>query len=655
MKKRMFALLMAVCMLSAILTVPAAAAKTDRFSDVTDNTTATAVEVLRLMGVLDGYSDGTFRPGTVLTRAHFCKMATYATDSRAELGRYRTVTIFPDVKPSHWAAAFINMAAKGRGFISGYPDGSFYPDRTVTLGHAVTILLRILGYKDEDIGGVWPDSHLAVAESIGLTDGIHASGSAGVTRAQAARLFLNLLQVKGAEGGTLFALGDETALVSVDGGAGTLKTADGKSYPMVNPVASTTLTGSRGRVVLNAKGEALTFLPESVGSSGVSDAAVIVYADRSAAGFDALAGNHDYTIYKNGRQVGAGDLRKYDVAVYQASTNTIRVCDTRLAAWYEACAPTPEAPARVTVLGQEFPVLSTARESLARFRPGSQVTLLLTADGQVAGAVAPGTAGAGGNALAVVRDGTLQLICGGSLLELTGIHAGEEYDNQAVRVYSNGKDSVGFTIQERDVSGVLDLRKNILGSTPLAENVLIFDGGTLTGSSQLGQTEIAASRVVFSRVNWAGQIDLVVLNSSTDEIFGRVILHHERVEDEHGNVEYDVTMSVEYGNGADERVGPLPNYYAAGHGDFVVTTLNRPGTGFTSMSRLTKLTDVDDGAWIGKTAVTFSGQSYSVPADVLCFNEDSDTWITLEEARAYADTANLYVKDGIVRIVVVGG
>ena len=62
--------------------------------------------------------------------------------------------MFPDVKPSHWAAAYINMAAKGKNIIAGYADGLFHPDRTVTVGQAVTILLRMLGYKDEDVGGV---------------------------------------------------------------------------------------------------------------------------------------------------------------------------------------------------------------------------------------------------------------------------------------------------------------------------------------------------------------------------------------------------------------------------------------------------------------------------------------------------------------------
>lgn len=40
------------------------------------------------------------------------------------------------------------------GVMDGFSDGKFYLDRTVTLGQAATILLRVLGYKDEAIGGV---------------------------------------------------------------------------------------------------------------------------------------------------------------------------------------------------------------------------------------------------------------------------------------------------------------------------------------------------------------------------------------------------------------------------------------------------------------------------------------------------------------------
>ena len=198
MKKRLLTWLLSVSMLASLLVVPAGAASaaTTRFSDITDNYTATAIETLRLMGVLDGYGDGTFRPNAVLTRAQFCKMAVYAMDGSSELGRYSTVTIFPDVKPSLWAASYINMAAK-KGVIAGFADGKFKPNQTVTTGQAVTILMRGLGYKDENMGGVWPQGYMAEAQTCGLlkSTGITSAYSA-LTRGQAAKLFLNLFEAK---------------------------------------------------------------------------------------------------------------------------------------------------------------------------------------------------------------------------------------------------------------------------------------------------------------------------------------------------------------------------------------------------------------------------------------------------------------------------
>ena len=82
MKKRVLTWLTAVCMVLTMLPLPAAwAAETVTFSDVTDRNTAMAVETLRLMDVLDGYGDGTFRPEAILTRAQFCKMVVYAMDA----------------------------------------------------------------------------------------------------------------------------------------------------------------------------------------------------------------------------------------------------------------------------------------------------------------------------------------------------------------------------------------------------------------------------------------------------------------------------------------------------------------------------------------------------------------------------------------------
>ena len=181
MKKRVLTWLTAVCMVLTMLPLPAAwAAETVTFSDVTDRNTAMAVETLRLMDVLDGYGDGTFRPEAILTRAQFCKMVVYAMGAEDELGLYRTVTVFPDVKPSHWAAGYINMAAKGKKVISGYPDGLFHPDQTVTTGQAVTILLMLTGGAPGSTAGGMKVTTLAV---------LIANAAAAFHRREDSRLF----------------------------------------------------------------------------------------------------------------------------------------------------------------------------------------------------------------------------------------------------------------------------------------------------------------------------------------------------------------------------------------------------------------------------------------------------------------------------------
>ena len=659
MKRRFLAWVLAVCAALSLM-LPAAAATT-RFSDVSDPTIRQSAEVLRLMGVLDGYADGTFRPGTVLNRAQFCKMAVYAMNGSSELGRYSTVTVFPDVKPSHWAASYINMAAKGKNIISGYPDGRFYPERTVTVGHAVTVLLRILGYKDENIGGVWPDSYMAVAATIGLTEGVSTNGNAGLTRGQAARLFRNLLEMEGAEGGTLYTLSEETDLVSVDGGAGTMKTSDGKIYPMVHAVGDTTLVGTHGRVVQTADGKALTFLPNSGGSSSSTSAAVIITEDGSAAGLSALAGNNNYTIYKNGAPATIADLRKNDVAVYAPGTNSIRVCDTRITVYYENCAPNPQSPTTITALGHTFNVLPTAADSLSRYKPGDAVTLLLTVDGQVAGAADPNASATRSNAVGVVWDGKVYLVCGGSTIQLDNVPGAAEHNGQAVRISSSQKEKVSLSDQRNSLSGDLLVSTRKMGSRPLAENVLIFDGGRAIGINQLTMDQVPDSQILYARANWAGEVDLIVLNRTVDQLVGRVFVESTQspVYDDEGNVvgsKWDDRVGLEFGNGSDQRVGPFGVRYGVKSGDFVTAKLNSQGTGFVSMSKLTELRNVPASSWIGTSAVTFGGRTYTLdPNTVLCYNSDGRMWITLDEARAYADTFNLHVKDGVVYVVEVGG
>lgn len=647
MSKRFWAGLLAAVMLMGMAVVPAGAASTGNFSDVPDQKTALAVETLRLMGVLDGYGDGTFRPDRQLTRAQFCKMATYAVGAEDEMGLYSTITVFPDVRPSHWAAGFVNLAAKGRSIIAGYPDGKFYPDRTVTVSQAVTILLRLLGYKDDKIGGVWPDSYMAMGAITGLTDGMTVSANAPLTRGQAAQLFVNLLRATpGGEGGVQYTLSEETELLSVDGSTGQMRTSQ-QTYTMAHPVASTSLVGAKGYVV-SLDGKALTFLPLTSGNAGTASSAIVVYQDGSADGFGALAGNNSYTIYKNGTRATIKDLKKYDVATYNAATNSIRVCDTRVTVYYESCDPNPSAPTKIKVLGgTELSVLPSAVAAVSQFKPGDQMTLLLTADGQVAGAVSSsGSGGARGNAVGIVSDsGEIQMFCGNTSIALKG-SAEESFHGRAVRISSTGKSGVSLSNLSGGVSGNVDISGRKMGKYNLAENVMVFLDGSPVNLSQFTSGSIPDDQILYARTNWAGEVDLIILKGTRDSsvIYGWVFW---AIDDQDREC-----LGVEFGNGESGRTKAFPMHYNVNGGDYVAATLNQGGTGFSSMVKLKELAAVPASAWIGKTSVLVGGRSYTVPANVQCYNRDSRTWVSLDEALAYAPTANLYASDdGVIRIV----
>ena len=640
MKKRLVALLLTIVTAVSLCGLQVAA-----FSDVKDLTTDMAVESLRLMGVLDGYGDGTFRPDVALNRAQFCKMAVYMLDGSEELGKYSTVTVFPDVKPSHWAAAYVNMAAKGAHVISGYPDGKFHPERTVTAGQAVTILLRLLGYSDEEIGGIWPVSQMAMGESIGLTNGVGLTdGNQALTRGQAAKLFANFLRAETKNGGTYHTLEAETTLLAVDGGAATLTVSGGKTYPMVMGKGTTTLVGVRGQVVLNAKGRALTFLPASVGNTGVADGAVIIPADGSVAGLDALTGGSTYTIYKNGLPATAADLRKNDVATWNAANRTVRVCDTRVSVYYENCSPNPTAPVVIEALGgTQFRVLPTAMDTVAKFKPGQTVTLLLTADGQVAGMTQSSGDGRS-NALAVVANGgAIKLLCGTQLVEL-GASAAGKYEGQVVKIGSSRKDEIELSALKGGVTGDLNVAAKTLGGRLLADNVLIFADGESVALSALGGGTVRKSGILYARSNWNGDVDLIVLKSAeTGMIYGRAMTTADPEDEER------LLVAVEYGNG--QRTETYSKKTSISTGAYVAAKINSIGSDFSELVRLTRLKDVAESSWIGKRAVNYNGATYVVPETVLCYNADGGKWITLDAALAYADTANLYVEDNVVRIV----
>ena len=109
-------------------------------------------------------------------------------------------------------------------------------------------------------------------------------------------------------------------------------------------------------------------------------------------------------------------------------------------------------------------------------------------------------------------------------------------------------------------------------------------------------------------------------------------------------------MSVDYvRNGQVVSTGSYETGYAVKDGDYVAATV-RNGQ-YTAVDALTKLSGVSRNAWTGTSSVLSGGRSYLVAGEVLCYNRSSGEYTSLEQALAYADTVDLYVRDGVVRVV----
>ena len=130
-----------------------------------------AVSTLSSMGIVKGHNDGTFAPNAPITRAEFAAIAARFDDKNTD-----TSSKFTDIA-SHWAKNEIGIAAN-KGWINGYPDGTFRPNQYITRAEAMTLVNRVLNRLPENSSDLldsmikWPDNsdvsawyYLAVQEA----------------------------------------------------------------------------------------------------------------------------------------------------------------------------------------------------------------------------------------------------------------------------------------------------------------------------------------------------------------------------------------------------------------------------------------------------------------------------------------------------------
>lgn len=127
-------------MFARLLTEQIEADKTysSTFNDVAKNCwAANYIGYMQQFGIVTGYTDGSFRPNAPVTRAEFAAIAS----------RFEKLTqgskSFTDVPDTHWAVKYINFAAT-RGWVTGYADGTFKPEHSITRAEVAAVTCRLL-------------------------------------------------------------------------------------------------------------------------------------------------------------------------------------------------------------------------------------------------------------------------------------------------------------------------------------------------------------------------------------------------------------------------------------------------------------------------------------------------------------------------------
>ena len=420
--------------------------------------------------------------------------------------------------------------------------------------------------------------------------------------------------------------------------------------------------GTLATLYINDKGRVETVF---VGST-TSDDAVIVAQDGSTEGFALLTDRTDYTIYKHGERVTSRSLKKFDVATYSASNNTVYVSDNRITVYYQDAYPNAASPSRIKATGiigtgedGYLEVMPCAMASLAECRVGQTITLLLTENNKVAG-VSTNSA-ARGNAIGFVGKDGVRLF-NGLEVDSSAIKNLSDYTGQLVSVSSSNRDSVTLgRVGGQSIRGDFYVSEGRVGSAELAADVQIYttaQGNMLSqvALSDLTENIISSDQVLFAHKNYADKVDILVLENTTGDslYYGRVFVST-KTTGEGENQVTEVTTTVYRGNnGAEQKVAEFTVDRGLSTGQWIGVSVRSDNSQIvTQMVVLKAVKNVPASAWRSGESVYVNGKLYTVSSnlDNCCYDKDAGVWFrNLNAALASGGSVTIMVdNDNVIR------
>lgn len=484
MKKRLMSLICAACLLLAAMP-SALAADAD-----------TRLETVRALGILRGNENGDLMLSSSVSRAEFAKMMTAASTYKDSVGKGYGASLFKDVKSGHWASEYIKLAVE-RGWFTGYVDGTFRPDNSITLEEGCTALLRLLGYDSGSLTGAFPDAQLAKAASIGLLDDVSAGRGQVLTRRDCVALFCNLL-TSFTSGGMVYGT---TLGYSVTGG-------EVDYFALVS-------ADLKGPYVAGASGSVT--LP--FGESGA-------------------------TVYRDGSASALSEVRQYDVYYYNANLRTVWVYSDRVTGTLTAVSPNRVSPSSVTVAGVSYSLGTSGAvyklSNKGSFPEGASVTLLLGMNGEAVDVISAqdnqsvyygvilsaqqqaSTAATAGSASAGVQT-QIKIACSDGVVRTFYQEGSKSFS--AGRLVSVSADQAGTTIKtisEKTLEGTFSSDGSKFADYTLSDNVEILDTDEEGAyikiyPSRLAGTKLKSSDVRYYTLDENGNIDRLLLKEATGD------------------------------------------------------------------------------------------------------------------------------------------
>ena len=477
MKKRILALLLAVCVACSMLILPASASGSN-----------TAVQTAVTLGGLT--SDQTANLAAPLTRGALTKlMVAFSAYRESAKTQGSTGTLFSDVGSGSAYAPYVRIAVQ-QGWISGYTDGSFRPDNAVTLEEACTAVLKLLGYDVTTLSGTFPAAQLNKANELGLRDNLTKAQGEGMTLEDGAVLLYNAL---------------------------TATTAEGKVY-----------ASSLGFTVNNGVVDVSSILLSNVKGPFV-------------AGLGTQLPFAPTAVYRNDTVTTDATLNAYDVYYYNETAQTVWIYTRKAAGRITAVSPSANAPTSVAVAGTEYTIASSSvaaqLSALNGGGVGQVVTLLLGMNdeavsvltGDAANEVFYGVVQTTSRSL-VENSGpdvqqTVAVACTDGVTR--SVNVDKQFNYPAGKLVAITVDENGESIQSletKSTSGTVNAEGTALGNTALASNVEILDTTSegLAGAvrpSRLSGVTLSGTDVKYYTTNEKGEIDRLILSDVTGDLW----------------------------------------------------------------------------------------------------------------------------------------